>query len=308
MNNSLPDAVVTVPLELVWRGTEPLVTFGEVLVSNLGAPFWEDAVRAPHRVVALRPLDSFDSGDVDRVAGAVHHMTRCGSTLVMRQFSRVSGVMALSEPPIFAQLLDGPETAPDVVARRLRALLAAHCDGLRPVAERIVLKWPALATHHAAAIATALPEIPTVYLHRDPVEILASIEREALGGDNAIRPAHIGAGAAAAADPLERAALMIAQGCRALATTHGIGSLDYADLPEATIDRIARFFSIVPSAAERAAMQDAARTHSKDATDRQLFVDDRGSKRQASSPAGRHYAATIVAPALRSALRTMRPL
>lgn len=301
---------LVLPLRLVWDGDVPIVMFGAVASDRLRAPFWHDAIADPLEIVALKPLDAFAYNDSElKVAGGIYHMTRCGSTLLMRQFGRLPRVMPLSEPEIFAQLLDGPPAPAALTARRLRQLLAAHRDALSPVADRLVLKWLGLCAHHANVIAAAVPEVPTVYLHRDPVEVLASIERNALGGTDAVRPRHLGAGFGAVPDdPIEVAALLIAYGCRALAHVPGLRSLDYATLPDATVDRVAPFFRFALSDADRAAMQAAAQTHSKDPADAEVFAPDAAEKRRRATPHAVALAHRIVQPALDIVLATTTPL
>ena len=301
---------VVLPLRLVWDGGVPIVTFGAIAVDRLRAPFWHDAIADPLEIVALKPLDAFAYDDTDlKVAGAIHHMTRCGSTLLVRQFGRLPRVMPLSEPEIFAQLLDGPSAPAALTTRRLRQLLAAHRDSLAPVADRLVMKWLALTTHYANIIAVALPEVPTIFLHRPPVEILASVERSSLGGFKAVRPKHLGTGFASVPDdPVEVSALLVARSCRTMAGVPGVRSVAYDTLPDATVDRIAPFFGFELSNADRAAMQEAARTHSKDPVDSVVFAPDGAEKRRRASPHAVALAHRIVQPALDIVLATTTPL
>ncbi len=259
-------------MRIVWVGAVPLVAMGRIDLRLMNGAFWYDDVSRHAVVEQLVPLDSI-AIDIDALGliGAVHHMTRCGSTLIMRQISAVPGLFGVSEPIVFQQLLDGPAAEPALTRRRIRTMVALHRDALRGRADRFAIKWMATMAHHAAALAHALPEVPMLFLHRDPAAVMRSIIREPLGepargGSAKLAPSLRLAGLAPDVtidDPVERLAHLVAGSCIAAAQTGGMVRLDYADLPDATPDAIFPYFGLSVSDADRAAVRDAARGHSK---------------------------------------------
>lgn len=301
---------LTLPAGLIWYGAVPFVTFREVAITDLAAPFVDDAL-ARGKVVALEPLDAFDRdlGDL-RLIGAIHHMTRCGSTLLRRQFDVLPGVMALSEPFHFQHLIEGPCAPSSVTLRRIRQLVAAWRDGVAPVANRLVIKWPSLLAQHAALLAAALPEVPMVFLHRDPHAVLASIAAAPLGGGDAVRPHHLFAPDVVGTvprDALRMWAMLIARNCHAAAGISGLCTLDYAQLPMAAWEACAPYFGVSPSAGSSAAMRGAARFHAKGAAGA-VYVSRPMAHRSRDDSELRALASDIVAPALGALLRRTPPL
>ncbi len=259
-------------MRIVWAGAVPLVAMGRIDIRRVTGPFWYADVSRYATVEQLVPLDSIAINiDTLGLIGAVHHMTRCGSTLIMRQISAVPGLFGISEPIVFQQLLDGPAAQPALTRRRIRSLVALHRDALQGRAERFAIKWTATMAHHAAALAHALPEVPMLFLHRDPLAVMRSIIREPLGepvrgGPAKLAPSLQLAGLAPDTmidDPVERLAHLVAGACIAAAQAGGMARLDYAALPDATANAILPYFGLPVSTADRTAIRDAARGHSK---------------------------------------------
>lgn len=295
---------LTVPGSIVWKGQAPVIAFGTIGADLMEQPFLHQQL-AGMRISALRPLDqievSDDGGDLG-LAGAVFHMTRCGSTLLCRQFDALDGVAALSEPFVFQQLLDGPPAAPALTRARLRKLIALWRDAVAPVADRFIVKWPLGVGHHAATVAEALPKTPMIFLHRDPVEVLASIERDSLGGMRHVRPHHVQARSDSQAEPRSRmriCAETIATACLAIAPAPGVRSLDYCLLPGATAAFVAPLFGLTPDARMVAAAADNSKLRGR------AFVPDATEKQAVAGPEVRELARTVIGPALAVALSAL---
>ena len=306
-------SVVRVPVRIVWAGEMPLLALGRIDPRRLTGPFWYADVGRHATVDALVPLDSVEA-DTGRLGliGGLHHMTRCGSTLVMRQISSIPGLFGISEPMVFQHLLDGPAAAPELTRQRIRTLVALHRDALSGRADRFAIKWPASMAHHAALLRDALPEVPMLFLHRDPVAVMHSIARDPLGepvrgGQSRMAPSlrlHGIADDAAIADPLERLAHLVAGCCIAAARAGGMARLDYSTLPAATTAAILPYFGVAPTPADAQRAANVARHHSKQPGSRAPFVEE--------EPAGNAPAAglaeRILAPALDMLTGRLEPL
>ena len=267
---SRPDCVV-LPRNLIWSGTAPLIVFVEVEARHLSLPFWSQTMDRGHRVAGMAPLDALEADTMDLgLAGAIHHMSRCGSTLVARQLATLPGVIALSEPAIFEHLLDREGIDPGLQTRRLRRLLALHRDALRPIGSTLVIKWSMLLGLYAADIRTAFPDTPTIFLHRDPEDVVASLTASLPPGLENSGPRHLRGPYRPDDDdlgslsPLDLSVRIIASSCLAVARTGHARTVAYRALPSAGWETIAPFFGFALTAADAARMRVAADTDAKD--------------------------------------------
>ena len=302
--------ILTLPIALTWNGDHPIVTFGTVDSADLKLPFWSDTLARCQSVTGLQPLDAFALDDSAlTLSGSILHLTRCGSTLVARQLGAVTRTAVLSEPFIFQHLIEGPLADSAITRRRMRQLFAAFRDGLAPVADRIVVKWPPLFGHYAAQLQEALPA-PTLFLHRDPVEVLASILRHPAGTIDHLKPHHLAPLGEAPPPmperPLQRAATMLAAICTSVSRQPGIRSLDYARLPEATQAAIAPFFGMALTEADRESLRQASQFYSKKSGEN--YAADREADLPLTSPRVIEAARDILGPAYAAMLAGLSPL
>lgn len=295
-----------VPRDILWHAGVPLVGLVEIDPSHLTRPFWSDIAHPGLRPVAVRPLDRVDFGDGPLgLDGGIFHMSRCGSTLMARQFAALPNTVALSEPAVFQAVLDSPHGTRAERARWLRALMFLFGEGFRPAAPRFVVKWPILLSRYADEVCAAFPETPGIFLYRHPVEVLVSILERPLGNMTVQNPFHWGMTSVRELEhltELERTAYFLRALVLGAAAAPQLRSLDYADLPEATWDWVARFFGFTLSTSDIEQMRVASRFSAKSAKSSQIFSPDAERKRSSASAKTRELAATIVEPALRHAL------
>ncbi|MFN8038104.1 MAG: sulfotransferase [Acidimicrobiales bacterium] len=164
-----------VPIHLeVDQGTVHLVQIG---ATRFTAPFYDELVAS---IAAQQGSVTLDVADLHRLLdppppplGLVFHVGRCGSTLVQRMLAQDPGVLALGEP-LTTAVVDvggqgGSPAWPDVVS--VFALLEhlALARGQRSVIRHVPLQAIVL-----AAWEQSLPDVPKVFLWRDPVEVVGS--------------------------------------------------------------------------------------------------------------------------------------
>jgi hypothetical protein len=199
-------------------------------------------------------------------AGFIFHMSRCGSTLVARMLAALPGTDLVSEAaPLDAMVhlalrADWPE------ARRIAGLRAMVGALGRGPSARVIVKlnaWHALALPLFRA---AFPQVPWLFLYRDPAEILASqmaergteltpeiVPSRLYGIENGTDyPAEVYCGMV-----LERI------GAAALANSGGGLFVDHADLPGAVVGAILPHFGIAPDEAVGAALAPVAARDAK---------------------------------------------
>lgn len=146
---------------------------------------WQSGVEAPtdggaRRFYSLKDLEA----RLDREAGLppsllIFHCSRCGSTLLARLLGIDPGNRVFIEPPALREFLHlkRAQLSSSETRRDLRVLLQSY--GLEPGSgeKRVVFKLNSLAVHAIAALRAALPDVPFIYMLRDPAEVVASISR-----------------------------------------------------------------------------------------------------------------------------------
>ncbi len=215
--------------------------------------------------------------------GFVFHMSRCGSTLVAQMLAAVDDHVVVSEPPILDAVVQFA-LAGQMSAATLRAIVLALTRDRSSTTRRRFVKlfhWHALALPLFRA---AFPDVPCIFLCRDPVEVLVSQRRSP--GYQPVMPMVAMALPGAAIDPdldgEHFAAWLLARlGETALDAVPPVRCIAYPALPDAVFETILPHFGIVPTPAEEAAMR-AATQHDAKAPDRS-FIADTGTKQRAAT-------------------------
>jgi hypothetical protein len=278
---------------------------------SLDAPFYVEAVQR----FASRPFNLMfrtRTSLADLVAGAeaaaapagfIHHMSRCGSTLIARMLDADPAHVVLSEPEPLDVVVRWAMTsgAPlDDQVAALRAIVAALGRDRSGETRRVFIKldsWHVLALPLFRA---AFPDTPWVFAYRNPVEVLVSQRRErgihTVAGMLPVELLDIAGGPGMAAD--HYAALVLKRMGEAVIEHWPLGGgllVDYADMPVAIIDRIAPHFGFAPDPAQRAAMAAVAMRSAK--APGQPFTSDTAAKHRAATPeieaAARSYNAPV---------------
>ncbi len=320
-----------VPAELVWFRGRPAVTLFRLPDNRPREPFFHQTLeRARAAEGTPRPRlvlldDAPDAADGFEPSGFIFHMMRCGSTLVSRLLAALPGTRVLSEPFLFYALF--AETAggwvgsgSDAADRRrwLRRLLGLYARGLcggvgATHASSLVVKWSSVIGQFIGPIEEAYPGVPKLFLTRDPVEVLVSIEEERPGGsehtkDEQVAP-HLRAGSTAALHalpPREADARHIASCCYWAGSSRRLRLLDYHRLPPAVWNELAAYFGLELGPGDVTRLEQLSRLYSKDETGQRVFAPDGEEKRARASQAVREAAARLVTPEL-ARLRERHP-
>jgi hypothetical protein len=114
------------------------------------------------------------------LGGIIFHMSRCGSTLLCRQLMALERNIVASEPaPVDGVLrasMHIPGLPHEVQVRWLRAMVAAIGQP-RNGEQAFYLKTDCWHVRHADLLREAFPNIPRIFLYRDPVEVMVSQRR-----------------------------------------------------------------------------------------------------------------------------------
>lgn len=281
---------------------------------RLFEPFFHDelalAVKNPFALLFRRKTDIEALGQWRRVrpglrpSGFIFHMSRCGSTLISQLLATSSDAVVLSEPPALDSLLRGGTDVPEHQrAIWLEWLMSALGQPRAGNETRCFIKLDCWHIRYWPILRQAYPEVPWIFLYRDPLEVLASHQDiPALWSiPGYLDPSWIGA------DPdeviqigrVEYCARMLANICESALEFHErspMGRLvSYDELPEAVWTSLARHFAVEFNDAEIAAMRRRSELNSK--TPGLNFVSDRESKR-----------ADVSLPASQAAQRWLNPI
>lgn len=298
-------------------GTDLLVEWFDVRSLRFEDPFFVETVyRAQYRhqddpgSVPFRRQTPI-AGMLDQAAaepginpsGFVFHLARCGSTLVAQMLAALPSHIVLSEAPVIDAVLRTrfwTRASDEERAGWLRAAVGTLGRQRNVDEQRLFIKFDAWHTIELPLIRMAFPEVPWIFLYRDPVEVLVSHERStaALTVPGAINPAVFGLDLAEVVDlsPMTYAARVTAAiGEAALQHLDELGRLvRYDELP-ASLEGIVSHFGVDPSAAELDRMNQTAGENAK--ARGMPFVPDAEAKQAEASDEIR-AAATLVAPVI----------
>lgn len=208
-----------------------------------------------------------------RPSGFIFHMSRCGSTLVSQMLAALPQNVVISE----ASLIDAV-----VGAKQTNFALSDHQHSLwlqwivgvlgqqrTAHAQNYMVKLDCWHTTELDVFRQAFPDVPWIFLYRDPVEVLVSQLR--MPGMHMI-PGMLGPrlfaseGAVSAANPEDYRAQVLAQLCAPVVEPRASGKLlliNYSQLPQAVWTRILPHFDVDFSDDDRSVMAAAARYDAK---------------------------------------------
>lgn len=302
-----PDAA-WVPARLRPSPEGPLLDWCHLGDLRFTGPFFEQTIGSamahPFNLLFQRstPLASLAQEFELRPAGLIFHLSRCGSTLVSQMLASVPHNVVLSEPGPIDQVLrmaSVPEMDADRLAHWLRVVTAALGRRRHPQERDLFVKLEGWHVLMLPLIRRAFPDVPWIFLYRDPLVVLASLDRlrprQMLPGG--IDPGLLGFKPEPAMSLDRYAALVLAQFCRAAIEHYGGGGgllIEYGELPDAVCPRILHHFRGNCTAEDLARMREAARFNAKHPGQR--YTDDSEEKRQAATDEMRELAQAHLAP------------
>lgn len=256
--------------------------------------FFEETVTrlakgARARSVVRTPLSMLYTLDKEsslEPSGIIFHMGRCGSTLLARQLGLVEGVVSVREPQLINTLLGATSELIDGSSQvQILRLLVRALGRVRFGDERyFVLKLSSWNILKAALFRLAFPTVPMIWVQRRPVEVMASMIKEAPSWLVQNHPSQtaqffgIDPETVKGKDGFEFAARLLASMLTAAEDTNAL-VIDYEDLPGAIPDIVAPYFGIPVNAVERAEMQEQSRYYAK-SNAAVPFTDDSNHKRE----------------------------
>ena len=286
-----------VPVRFSWREGRSLVDWCYLGDRRFTEPFFGDTIRAAlrlpfnlvfrHQTPVEVLLEWQDRQPGVPSAGFIFHTSRCGSTLVAQMLAALPRHVVLSEAdPIDGVLRAPPAGAPASEADRctwLRAMVSALGQQRSGAETHLFVKFDCWHTLDLPLIRQAFPEVPWVFVYRDPVEVLVSQLRQRgaylVPGLTRLTLPGVDQAEAALMAPEEYCARMLAclYGAALDQARDGGLLVNYRQLPEAACSSIADLFGAPCSTADAEQMRQAAQFDAKnpsflfspDSTDKQ---------------------------------------
>lgn len=224
--------------------------------------------------------------------GFVYHLSRCGSTFVSRALGSVPNTTVLSEPAPLDHMLRAMAHQPfdDQVAAARSVVLA-----MSPIAtsseDQLIVKLDGWHIHLLPVLRHAFPNVPWVFLSRNPLEVMVSHERMpgAQMMPGAIPPELLGV-TDDGSSIQEYGASVLAEMLRSALRHRDDGSIfvDHSELPSAIESRIAPHFGMGVVEIETATLAADAKNPA------QPYTPDRASKRADASESTRNATERLV--------------
>jgi hypothetical protein len=311
---ALTDLQGWMPVDAVVVEGRPGLSWLNMAGVDLAEPFFQQTVdRLKSEHPDLREeFTGFDAlvqleKTFDSVAptGFIFHSSRCGSTLLANACRALAGSIVLSEPPAVDKLIarfitdtDEQGTKARLYSVFLRAAVNALAQRRTGEERHLFVKFACCSTAQIERVLRIWPDVPWVFLYRDPVETIVSNMRNPpswlTDEDHRVLAAIIGSSPEAVAqmDAAELCARSIAS---FFATAHRVANdrallLNYNQLSTAEIANVLNFFGIEPAAAEMETIARQSHVYSKAATGARAFVADAETKQQLATDTIREMA------------------
>lgn len=281
------------PISVWQEGAQWRVDWCWFGAQRLVQPFFRDAVddalrlpfnQAFRRETPLSALSDWQRQSPGIAPSAfVYHASRCGSTLISQMLAQLDSHVVISEPPALDTLLriDLPEAERRAA---IEGLLSAYGQ-VRVGSERaLVIKLDAWNIFDRPLLREYFPQVPWMYLYRDPLEIAVSHLRRA--GMQMI-PGMLGLARLEGGQPFNgreddmarRVGELLKGGLEHCRAEEAL-AVNYIELPGVMSGALARFFGL--SAEEVALAMSATSQHAKSPAQR--FVPDSQGKHLEATP------------------------
>lgn len=293
------------PVDAVVVDGRPGLLWMDMAGIDLAEPFFQQTVDRAKKENRREVFTEFDvllqlEKILESVAptGFIFHSSRCGSTLVSNACRAINNSIVLSEPNAVDKLVarfitDAPAGSVKESLYSIFLRGVVHALGQRTYRneKHLIVKFACCSFAQFERIRRIWPNVPWVFMYRDPVETIVSNVSEVppwlLDEDRRVLASIIGVSTAeASAMQLEELCARTIGSFYSLAhrLAHDGGMLlNYNQLSLPVIARVLNFFHIHPSAAEMETIARGSRTYSKETSGTRTFIADAESKQRRAS-------------------------
>ncbi|HXQ73421.1 MAG TPA: hypothetical protein VN844_23175 [Pyrinomonadaceae bacterium] len=313
---ALSDLRGWMPVDAVVENGRPGLAWMDMTDVSFAEPFFQqtvDKLKAEHpdRRELFTEFDTLIQLEkqVDSVSpsGFIFHSSRCGSTLLANACRAIEGAIVLSEPPAVDKLIVRFITDVDQRVKEtlysifLRAVVSALGQKRRGDERHLFVKFGCCSVSQIERIRRIWPNVPWVFLYRDPVETIVSnmqnLPAWLQDEDHRVLASLIGTSPdeVACMTKEELCARAVNSFFRTAMTAHRVANdrallLNYNQLTLAEIANVLEFFGVKPAAAEMDNMARLTQKYSK-ASGERAFVADAEAKQLAATDLIREMAA-----------------
>jgi gluconate kinase len=289
-----------VPIRLYWAGTEPMADWCWLGDLRFTDPFFDQtiarALRHPFSLLFRHqtPLAALEQADNDAQcpAGFIFHASRCGSTLVSQMLAAVESNSVISESPLVDFVLrshaDGKIITDEQRVQWLRWVIGV-LSRKKKNAVRSYIKFDSWHVLYLPLVRRAFPEVPWIFIYREPLEILASHQQQpgAQMVPGTLDPMTFGIDPAGLHQmPQDEYGARILSGVLEAAAAHARTQsgvlMNYTQLPNAVWSVLPRVFGSGWGVDDIERMRSAARFHAKNPS--LNFEPDSAQKREQAGP------------------------
>lgn len=256
----------------------------------------------------IQPCSSlkFETQQVGRLvdiqpAGFIFHLSRCGSTLISGCLSELDATCILSESPLLTDLLlDSSLTSAE--QKNFLQLFIDLQAAVFPDRPQMIIKWNAWDIFRWELIRKIYPDVPVIFLVRDPVEILASHQRSSgrhMAGDVTLANFHPVFAIQHTGDSMLDWQIQVLRGLLLAMTEKSAFAntmvIDYQHWGEQSLVSVLNLFGCGTNELGFLKIQERMRFHSK--LPGQVFVADKVKKQNYFTPEEQERILTQLAPA-----------
>lgn len=228
-----------------------------------------------------------------RPTGFIFHMSRCGSTLLSQMFAAAPANIVVSEAAPIDDILRGHFRNPGITEEQrvqwLQWMVSVLAWRRNPAQKNVFIKFDCWHVMFLPLIQRAFPGVPWIFLYREPLEVMASANKQ-LGGQmipGVLQPALFGWDAAAVGQMqlFEYVARVLARICETAHAQAGAGNgklVNYRQLPTSIWPALMDYWQVEFTADETARMLGAAQLDAKNPF--LPFETDSQAKRDSASP------------------------
>ena len=188
MNNFAEQLEKWLPIRVAWHQTAPFFDwcyFGE---RRFTESFFDQTVenlfQKPFNLF-LRPLTPIDILEECykirpglKPSGFIFHLSRCGSTLVSQMLAALEKNVVISEASPLDWIIRAKVRKPDISDEEqikwIRWMVSALGQKRDAEAEHFFIKFDSWHTFNLDLITQAFPDVPWVFLYRNPIEVMVS--------------------------------------------------------------------------------------------------------------------------------------
>ena len=304
-----------IPVAVKWINTQAQIDWAFVSDTQFTASFFDETIQQCMQRplnLAFRPTTNIEAlhacvrnHECLSPSAFVFHLSRCGSTLLAQMFAAVPQNFVLSEASPIDRILAAKRFNPNLSDQdhiaMLRAVVLSLGQKRRPELNRYIIKLDSWHISYVDLIQRAFPNVPWVFLYREPLEVLVSNLDQMAGRAMPGSPEHLPPNVAlmdALTMPIEQYMSLVLADIFREALAHQKSQLglfvNYQDLPLVALPKILEHFGIDGSEQELAQMQQKTKFHAKQPGE--TFSPDSARKQREASVAARHFSDLMLTP------------